>query len=139
MMRETHSPTREEDYETLRIATTFALAPTGVAAQIIAPTHALFRLIGDTEALPLLRRLVEVENPIARAYGLYGLYHKDRAAYDEVVPPFRDDTAPVFRLMGCCAFTFPLNQLIESWESAAETPLRKNFCQRFNSLFTSAK
>lgn len=131
--------TRDDDYRTLRDARTFALGPTGYAAQIIPPTHAIFRLIGDVESTPLLLQLVESDNPVARAYGLYGLFQKDRTTYDKVVLRFRNDTAPVFRLMGCFAFTFQLNQLIQDWEGSAATPPRKNFWQRLNGLFSSAK
>lgn len=77
-------------YTKLMTAEVFAIGPVGFAAQISETEKALRVLLADPHAVDAFHQLVDDARPAGQAYGLLGLYLKDREAFEATAARIRD-------------------------------------------------
>lgn len=77
-------------YARLMAAEAFAVGPVGFAARTSETEKALRVLLADSHAVDAFQQLVADAKPAGQAYGLLGLYIKDRDAFEPVASRLRD-------------------------------------------------
>jgi hypothetical protein len=84
-----NEPARQA-FASLMAAEVFAIGPVGFAAQTSETEKAFRVLIADPHAVAAFHQLADDARPAGQAYGLLGLYLKDRAAFEPVASRIRD-------------------------------------------------
>ena len=85
----------------LQQTSTFALGGIGVAGTMSEGERALRELLGGSDALLRLDRLLSTAGPAGQLYALLGLRLKDRAAYDRAITKMGARNGKVETARGC--------------------------------------
>ena len=94
---------QDERLQALRTATTLALGPVGIAAQVLPATQAYFELADarDPKLKRDLERLVDKATPAGKVYAALLLDQLDRAAGRRAWQRLTRDRSPVSTFTGC--------------------------------------
>src|SRR3954468_9212246 len=94
----------------------FALGGIGVAGTMSEGERALRGLLGGSDALLRLDRLLSTAGPAGQLYALLGLRLKDRAAYDRALVRMRATDAKVQTARGCMLSNESFRDLLKEIE-----------------------
>jgi hypothetical protein len=95
-------------------AEAFAIGPVGFAARTSETETAFRTLLADAHAVEAFHQLIADAKPEGQAYGLLGLYIKDRKGFEQEAARVRD-ASPQKRvqvLSGCVMMPEGMNELI---------------------------
>jgi hypothetical protein len=98
----------------LMAAEAFAIGPVGFAARTSETETAFRALLADAHAVDAFHQLIADAKPEGRAYGLLGLYIKDRNDFEKEAARIRD-ASPEQRVQvmsGCVIMPEGMNELI---------------------------
>ena len=106
------SPEGRAAWDVLVAAEFFSTGLVGFAASIPDEIPAWQALLNEPQGVAAFRALAGSARPAARAYGLCGVWHLDRASFDELAARAIRETPRVQTMSGCIAAEEQMSDLI---------------------------
>jgi hypothetical protein len=122
----------ETAYETVKMASHFAIGGVGVAGTITPEEIAMRQIRDGSQAETQLRKLLHESTPAGQMYALFALRQRDVADYPRLSESYRQSSTAVPTISGCIIHTQSMSEAvrwidqyaskIRSWEKSGPTP-----------------
>lgn len=105
----------------------FALGGVGVAGTMSSGEKDLRAVLKEADAVQQLQSLLKNASPAGQLYALLGLRLRDRPAYEQAVPEFRQRSDAVSTMHGCIIMKEKMDSIVRQIEHGDyDTALRRD-------------